>query len=69
MPAFLDQDARHVRRDAEADIDGVAVPQFLRDAARDDFCDTEFRGFERRQRTEDLARDRRIVRGVVSSAF
>ena len=26
---FLDQDARHVRRDAEAEIDGVAVAQLL----------------------------------------
>ena len=61
VPAFLDQDARHVGGYAETDVDGVAVAQFLRDPARDHFGDAERRGLERRERTEDLARDRRIV--------
>ena len=36
VPALLDQDARHVGRDAEADVDRIAVAQLLRDAPRDD---------------------------------
>ena len=61
MPAFLDEDSRHVGRDAEADIDGIAVSQLLRNAPRDDLGDIEFRHLERRQRPENLARDGRII--------
>ena len=46
MLAFFDQDARHIGGNAKADIDGVAIAQLLRDAARDDFGDVEFRQFE-----------------------
>ena len=47
MPAFLDEDARHVGRDAEADVDRIAVAQLLRDAPGDDLGDIELRRLER----------------------
>ena len=43
VQAFLEEDARHVGRDAEAEIDGVAGLQLLRDAAGDDLLDVELR--------------------------
>ena len=62
--AFLDQDARDIGRDAEADIDGVAVAQFLRDAAGDHLGDVEGRGLEARQRAAHLAGDGGVVDGL-----
>ncbi len=62
VPAFFDQDARHVGGDAEADVDGVAVAQFLRDAAGDDLGDAERRRLERSTaggRSRPKSRDRR----------
>ena len=59
--AFLQKDAWHVGRDAEADVDGPAVRQFHGDAARDHLLDVEGGRAEGRERPEDLARDRRVV--------
>src|SRR6476620_192651 len=39
MAAFLEQDARHIGRDAETEVDRPALLQFLRHAARDDRAD------------------------------
>src|SRR5581483_12332585 len=39
VPAFLDQNTRDVGRNAEPDVDRVAVTQLHRDAARDGFAD------------------------------
>ena len=58
---FLEQDARHVGRDAEAEIDRAAGLKLLRDAARDDLLDVELRHAEAFERTHDLTRDRRVV--------
>ena len=55
MLAFLDEDARHVGGNAEAEIDRVAGPQFLRDAPGDDLADAEFGQLERAQRPENLS--------------
>ena len=64
MPALLDQDSGHIRRNAETDVDRIAVAQFLCDPSRDDFGDIELRRLEGRQRTKDLARNGRFVRRV-----
>ena len=45
----------------KADVDRVAVAQFLRDAPRDHLGDVELRGLERGQRPEDFARNRRLI--------
>jgi hypothetical protein len=37
VPAFLDQDARDIGRDAETDIHGLAIAHFLGDTPGDDF--------------------------------
>ena len=64
VAAFLDEDARHVGRNAKADVDRVALAQLLGDAAGDDLGNVELRQFERRQRPEDFAGNRRIVDGL-----
>ena len=44
MLAFLDEDARHIRGNAKADVDRVAVAKLLRSAPRDHFGDIELPG-------------------------
>ncbi len=61
VQALLDEDARHIGRDAEAEIDRPALLQLLRHAARDRLADPELHQGEARQRPEDFARDRRII--------
>ena len=61
VQALLEQDARHIGRDAEAEIDGAAGLKLLRDAPRDDLLDVELRHAETVERTDQFARDRRII--------
>ena len=61
MPALLDQDPGHVRGNAKADVDRIAIAQFLGYPPRDDLGDIELRRLERRQRPKDLARNGRFV--------
>ena len=55
MLPFFYEDARHICRNAEAEVHRVTSAQFLRDPTRDDFADAEFGQFERVQRAENLA--------------
>ena len=64
VTALLNEDPRHVGRNAKADVDRIAVAQLLRDAPGDDLGDVELRRLERRQRPKDLARDRRLIGGM-----
>ena len=64
MATLLDEDAWHVGRDAEADVDGPAGPQLHRDAARHDLGDVELGDAEGRQRPEQLSRDRGVILGL-----
>ncbi len=66
VPALLEQDARHIGRDAEAEIDrpaGRAAPAPTRRAIT--FCHVRSRaGAKTSQRPEDLAGDGRVVGGL-----
>ena len=46
MPAFLDENARHIRGNTETDVDGIAVAQLLRNTPRNHFSDIELRDLE-----------------------
>ena len=61
MQAFFKQNARHIGRDAEAEIDGASRLKFHGDTARDDFLDVEIRQREIFQWMENLAGYGRIV--------
>ena len=53
--SFFNQDARHIGRDAEADIDGITIPQFLSNATCHRLADAKRRRLEGRQWAEDFA--------------
>ena len=64
MAAFFQQDARHIGRDAEAEIDRPAGLQLEGDPARDGLGHVEGREAEGLQRAEDLAGDGRVIGGL-----
>src|SRR5215468_5154163 len=59
VPALLDQNTRDVGRNAESDVDGVAVAKLQRDATRNGFIDVEFWHLERGDWPKDLTGNRR----------
>ena len=59
--AFLEKDAGHVGRDAEADIHRPAVLDLLRDATCDDLLNAEVHQVEAVERADQLARDRGVI--------
>src|SRR6266850_1771353 len=61
VQAFLDQHARHVGGDAEAEVGGRASRQLLRGTPRDNFLRPPFRQFEGIVRAKYFAADCRIV--------
>ena len=64
VPTLLDQDPGHVRGNAEADVDRIAIAKFLGYPPCDDLGDIELRRLERRQRPKDFARNSGFVRRV-----
>ncbi|MOA10915.1 hypothetical protein D3C78_1308250 [compost metagenome] len=46
MQPFFQQNSRHIRRDAETEIDAAASLKFLRHATGNHFLDVEFRHLE-----------------------
>ena len=64
MQAFLDQDARHQRRDPEAERRDVARTELHRRAPRDHLLDAERLGLQGGEIDARLARERRIVAGL-----
>ena len=64
MVTFFNHDARHIGGNTEADIDSIAIPQFLRDATRYRLAYAKRRYLEGRQWTEDFAGYRWIIERV-----
>src|SRR5438132_1672360 len=61
VQSLFQQDARDEGREAEAEVDGVAVAEFHGRAPREDLVRPPWDGLKRRQRPAQLAADRWVV--------
>ena len=61
MPAFFQEDARHIGGNAKANIDGPAFLQLFGDPAGDDFRHTKIHHLEAVERPDHFAGNGRII--------